>query len=653
MQRQFLVLIMLLLTLACNREEEDATPLMLTSASIGQVPLDLSGAVTQGLPTNQDIRLVFSSVLNQRSARDAIRLLEGGKTVNTTLSFAADGRTVTVVPDSTLKENTAYRLILTGQLQGAGGERFSPLDLLFQTSLAPLTITGLNIAGTEVVTPDRIIDVPLDLGFTFHFSTPLDIQSASEAFTMIGPSIAELRLSFSNDNKTVMITAVPPMRHLSRYQLRVLQTLRGMEGESFAGFSATLYTRRDSTPKMPVVSDDELLTIVQRQTFKYFWDFAHPVSGMARERNTSGDVVTSGGSGFGIMALIVGMERGFITRAEGLERIDRILTFLEQADRFHGAWPHWMNGSTGDVVPFSPNDNGGDLVETSFLVQGLLTFRQYLNPVEATENTLISRINALWESVEWDWYTQGGQNVLYWHWSPDKQWAMNHPIRGYNEALITYVLAAASPGHAIDAGVYHEGWAQGGSIANNETFYGINLPLGPDYGGPLFFAHYSFLGLDPRNLRDMYADYWAQNVNHSRINHAYVVDNPKDYVGYSDENWGLTASDNQQGYAAHSPTNDLGVISPTAALSSFPYTPVESMKALKFFYYSLGGRLWGPYGFYDAFNLTAGWTADSYLAIDQGPIIVMIENYRSGLLWDLFMSAPEVDVAMQKLGFTR
>ena len=427
--------------------------------------------------------------------------------------------------------------------------------------------------------------------------------------------------------------------------------LQGAAGESFSGFSKTLYTRAPDSPQFPIISDDELLTLVQQQTFKYFWDFAHPVSGMARERNTSSDIVTSGGSGFGIMSMIVGMERKFISREQGLQRMDKILTFLESADRFHGAWPHWMNGQTGDVIPFSANDNGGDLVETSFLVQGLLTFRQYLDANLPEEQALIHRINALWESVEWDWYTRGGQDVLYWHWSPDKQWIMNHAIRGYNEALITYFLAAASPTHPIAASAYHVGWANQGAIRNNKGFYGITLPLGYDYGGPLFFAHYSFLGLDPRNLQDTYANYWMQNVNHTRINHAYAVDNPKNFVGYGDTIWGLTASDNNQGYAAHSPTNDLGVITPTAALSSFPYTPDESMRALKSFYYQLGDRLWGPYGFYDAFNLTEGWTADSYLAIDQGPIIVMIENYRTALLWQLFMSCPEVQVAKAKLGF--
>jgi hypothetical protein len=136
------------------------------------------------------------------------------------------------------------------------------------------------------------------------------------------------------------------------------------------------------------------------------------------------------------------------------------------------------------------------------------------------------------------------------------------------------------------------------------------------------------------------------------INWKYCEDNPRNYVGYSAECWGLTASDNQSGYSAHSPTNDLGVISPTAAVSSIPYTPDQSMAAIKHFYYMLGDRLWGEYGFRDAFNVSAGWWASSYLAIDQGPMICMIENHRTGLLWDLFMSAGEVQAGLNKLGFT-
>ncbi|MDP4282603.1 MAG: glucoamylase family protein, partial [Bacteroidota bacterium] len=428
--------------------------------------------------------------------------------------------------------------------------------------------------------------------------------------------------------------------------------LTSRKGYSFNGFANYFYTALDSSYKFPPLTDDALLTLIQQQTFKYFYDFAHPDCGMARERNTSGDIVATGGSGFGVMALIVGIERGFITRPEGLARLDKILTFLETSDRFHGAWPHWFNGSTGKVYPFSTEDDGADMVETSYMAEGLLTMRQYLDSSNPSEKTLIDRINALYDAIEFDWFTQGGQNVLYWNWSPDYGWAINLKIQGYNETLITYLMAASSPTHSISKEVYTEGYARNGYIRNGGTFYGYYLPLGENYGGPLFFTHYTYLGLDPRNLSDQYANYWQQNVNQSLINYTYCKTNPKGWMGYSSSSWGLTASDNPWGYSAHSPTNDLGVITPTAAVSALPYAPQQSMAAIRHFYYILGNRLWGPYGFYDAFDVTAGWWASSYIAIDEGPIICMIENYRSQLLWNLFMSCPEVRQGLTKLGFS-
>jgi len=356
------------------------------------------------------------------------------------------------------------------------------------------------------------------------------------------------------------------------------------------------------------------------------------------------------------MAILVGIERGFISRSQGFERIKKMVDFLNspQTDKFHGAFPHFLNGSSGKVVPFSTKDNGGDLVETAFLIQGLLTAKQYFNAGSASEKTMCDTIQKLWERVEWTWYQKSNENKLYWHWSPNYNWDMNMPVAGWNEALIVYVLAASSPTYAISKPVYTEGWARNGAspMKNGKSFYSIKLPLGEDYGGPLFFSHYSFLGLDPRNLKDTYANYWEQNVNHASINHQYCVVNPKGFVGYSKDVWGLTASDNSSGYNAHSPTNDLGVISPTAAISSIPYTPAQSMDAIRFFYYYLGDKVWGEYGFYDAFDVSKGWYANSFLAIDQGPIICMIENYRSQLLWNLFMSNPEVKIGLDKLGFT-
>jgi len=405
------------------------------------------------------------------------------------------------------------------------------------------------------------------------------------------------------------------------------------------------------------LTNNQLLDLVQKQTFRYFWDFAHPVSGMARERNTTSknfgnNVVTTGGTGFGIMATIVAADRKFIPRKEAATHTLKIVDFLLKADRFHGAYPHWLNGETGKVIPFSKKDDGADIVETSYLFQGLLTARQYYTANNPVEKDIRIKIKQLWDGVEWDWFTQN-KNVLYWHWSPNYAWDMNMPIKGWNECLITYVMAASSPTHAISKPVYTEGWPGGNTFINGKTYYGkYTLPLGPDYGGPLFWTQYSFLGLNPHGLKDQYADYWQQAINHTLINREYCIENSLKYKGYGANCWGLTASDSWQGYSGHSPTNDLGVITPTAALSAFPYAPQYAMQALRHFYEDLGDKIWGEYGFTDAFSEQHDWYAKTYLAIDQGPIIVMIENYRSGLLWKLFMSSPDVKNGLNKLGFS-
>ncbi|MEZ4771805.1 MAG: glucoamylase family protein [Bacteroidia bacterium] len=419
----------------------------------------------------------------------------------------------------------------------------------------------------------------------------------------------------------------------------------------------------DTAENVTKLTDEELLDLTEKQTFQYFWDGAEPVSGLARERfhvdgvypENDKNVVTSGGGGFGVMAIIAAMDRGYITREEGVARLEKITTFLEKADRFHGAWSHWIFGETGKVKPFSPKDDGGDIVETSYMAQGLLCARQYLMKGNAEEQALAWRMDTLWKEIDWDWY-RNGKNILYWHWSPNFAWEMNFGIEGYNECLITYVLAASSPTHGVPAEVYHEGWARNGNFVGGPTKYGYTLALkhngSPEYGGPLFWSHYSFLGLDPRHLKDQYADYWEHNRNHVLIDRQYCINNPSGYVGYGENCWGLTSSYSPNGYSGHKPEEDLGVISPTAALSSFPYTPEYSMDALRHFYNDLGDKIWGPYGFYDAFSETQNWYPQKYLAIDQGPIVVMIENHRSGLLWDLFMSCPEVKTGLDKLGFT-
>lgn len=419
-----------------------------------------------------------------------------------------------------------------------------------------------------------------------------------------------------------------------------------------------MYLRHDlRNPPVVEDSDDALLEQVQRASFRYFWEGAHPKSGLARDRSgrtadPKNDLVATGGSGFGFMALLVAIERSWITRDDAMVRIGRMLSALERTNRYNGVFPHFINGTDGSTVPFTRLDDGGDLVETSFLIQGLICVRQYFASNEPEEVAIRDRINRLWRGVQWNSHIRDGERVLYWHHSPKFGWARNVPIRGWNEALITYILAAASPDYSIDPEIYHEGFAANGAFLNGRDYYGVTLPLGPDFGGPLFFAHYSFCGLDPRGLADRYADYWQQNCSHARINYLHSVHNPHGYKGYGPDCWGLTSSHGPKGYVVSSPGLDFGLITPSAALSSLPYLPEESMRALRHFMALPHGKVTGRFGFVDAFSLTSKWFARTYLAIDQGPVVAMIENHRSGLLWKLFMSAPEIQYSLRKLGFT-
>jgi len=405
------------------------------------------------------------------------------------------------------------------------------------------------------------------------------------------------------------------------------------------------------------MSDDELLTMLQRECFLYYWDSAGTHSGMAREDVPGNDrIVATGASGFEIMALVVGVNRGFITREEGLQRMAKIVSFLEKAPRYHGAWSHFMDDSTGASLPvFDVFDNGGDLVETSFLMEGLLTARQYFKGESKEEQSLNQRITHLWETVEWDWYRRTSDGTaLYWHWSPQWTWFINHRIDGFNETMIVYLLAIASPTHGVPASLYYSGWANppGGHYANGQAYFGIKLDVGFDTGGPLFFAHYSYMGFDPHALTDRYTNYFENNRNMALINRAYCVEDPGHYKGYSAEDWGLTASDGALGYLAHAPDarDDDGTMTPTGALASFPYTPEASMAAFKYFYRDLGDRLWDIYGPRDAFNLDENWYAPIYMGLNEAPITVMVENYRTGLIWKLFMSNPEIQPMLEKIG---
>ena len=642
----------ILLLSSCGQDDGPGTvsgdKIQLVTAQLGSVSLLTANPV---VPLTENIVLGFSVSIDPTFNQEVTLVDENNNSISITYENLDNNKILSIIPNPSFQEGETYTLKISENLTGFENESFDGVEIMFEIAKAALEIISINVDGTTIEPNQRNLNLPLAPVFEVTLSHDITQQVLTDNVLLVGDVNYALNIE-KTTNFNFTITPTETLKDLSKVNLLFPSSIGSDIDRPFETISYELYTQLDTIPKFPIISDEALLTLIQERTFKYFWDFGHPVSGLARERNTSGDVVTSGGSGFGLMAIIVGVERGFITREQAVERWATIFDFLENADRFHGAWSHWLNGVTGDVIPFSMKDDGGDLVETAFLVQGMLTVRQYLNLTIPEEAELIDQIDTLWHGVEWDWYTRGGQNVLYWHWSPQFEWEINLPIRGHNETQIVYTLAAASPTHPIEPEVYHEGYARSGNMQNGGTFYGYELPLGSNNGGPLFFTHYSYLGMDPRNLEDQYANYWQQNVNHTLINRAYCIANPQQYVGYSEGCWGLTASDNHMGYSAHSPNNDKGVITPTAAISSIPYTPEESLTAIRHFYYLLGDRLWGEYGFYDAFNPTAGWVANSYLAIDQGPIIVMIENYRTGLLWNLYRSVPEVQTGLVNLGFT-
>ena len=526
-----------------------------------------------------------------------------------------------------------------------------------ETITTDFRLTTISIGEQQNLSAFTNVDP--ESSIVLQFSDAVDESTVAKNIRFIeldGEDEFELKVNYQMDadNKKLTVTPVNALSNYSDYKFVLYPGIKSAVGEPiFTGKVYSIKTGMEDSDKFDRIDDEELLTLVQRQTFSYFWDFGHPDCGMARERSTSTNTVATGGTGFGVMSIIVAAERNFISREAALERIQKIVDFLGRCESYHGAYSHWIYGDSGFIQPFSDIDDGVDLLETSLLFQGLLTARAYFKNGNEAEQKLCADITKLWEAIDWNWFRkESSENVLYWHWSRNHGWEMDLKISGWNEGLIAYVLAASSPTKAIDKVVYDEGWANNGGMKNGKVYYDYVLPLGTDNGGPLFLSQYSFLGINPKGLTDAYANYEEQTRNHALINYNYCVDNPRDYAGYGENCWGLTASDGDNGYSAHSPNNDNGVIAPTAALTSFPFTPEESMKALHFFYYKLGDKIWGKYGFVDAFNLGKQWFDKEFIAINQGPVICMIENYRSGLLWNLFMSDPDIQNGMKKLGFS-
>jgi hypothetical protein len=400
--------------------------------------------------------------------------------------------------------------------------------------------------------------------------------------------------------------------------------------------------------------DREALDGLQRQAFMYFWEFGDPDSGMAYEADFGWEVrpISVSGTGFGMAALVVAVDRGWVTREEAVSRLLKITGFLLKASRpeWRGGFPHWLDGRTGEPFDFGDGADVMDTVETSFLIQGLLIAREYFNG-PGSEGQFREEANRIWEAVDWSFFTDSQGKGIFWHWSPTRGF-LGLKVKGYNEALATYVLAAGSPTHPMDPKAFAF-WYQGPNY-RRRTLYGYTIEGAPPGGGPLFTAHYSFIGLDPGRIADRHVPggYFVRNVKQTLSNREYCLAHAPKANQYSEGFWGLTASQREGGgYKVSSPLEDQGVVAPTAALSSMPYTPHYSMEALHFLSTRLRGMAWSWYGPRDAVSLKDGWASPHYLAIDQLPMVSMTENYRTGLLWRLFMGAPEIRKGLSSLGF--
>jgi hypothetical protein len=404
------------------------------------------------------------------------------------------------------------------------------------------------------------------------------------------------------------------------------------------------------------------LTEVQEAGFRYFYNYAYPGSHLPREGIKAKDswdptAMSAVSTGMYFFNIVVGIERGFITREQGAAHAKVLLDFLNgPTERFYGAFPHWIDGKTGKVRPFSSKDNGADMVETAIIAQGLIFAREYFDGYSVVENSIRQTSDSLWKAIEWDKFIQNpgtDEQVMIWHWTPEHGFS-DLPIVGFNEAEICYILGVGSPTFPIAPEVYWDGWvAKNPEYYNPRTVEGLNGPielkLTWDYGIPMFVMHYSYLGLDPRSVPLQDGNLFDEFTRLTLANHDYAKLNADKFKGY-DKYWGLTASLDPNGYRAHHPIHDdNGTISPTGALCSMPYLPKQVIDMMCELYLEKGDTLWGPFGFYDAFNPTLDWVADGYIGIDVGPIAPMIENYRSGKLWYTFMQAPEVHEAIEKI----
>ena len=417
------------------------------------------------------------------------------------------------------------------------------------------------------------------------------------------------------------------------------------------------------------------LDSLSRKTFHYFWDLAEPANGNIPDRWPTPSFSSIAATGFGLTSYLIGVERGYITREQAAERTLKTLKFFVEAPKgdsvagvtgYKGFFYHFIDMKTGlrfQTVELST-------IDTGLLMAGILSSQVYFDQENAIENQIRVFADSLYRAVEWDW-AMNGEQTMSMGWHPEKGF-IDARWKGYNEAMILYVLALGSPTHTIPA----ESWKAWIDTYQYGTYYGqehVNF-------GPLFGHQYSNMYIDFRGIFDPYMktkgfDYFENSRRATYANRAYCMANPAAYAGYSENIWGLTACDGPgnatkmnpnvafKGYSARGAAQwyveDDGTIAPTAAGGSIPFAPEICIPALVEMHRLYGDKIYDRYGFKDAFNWTipntdgtTGWVDKDYLGIDQGPIVIQLENYRSELIWSLMKKSSYIQSGLKKAGFT-
>jgi hypothetical protein len=411
-------------------------------------------------------------------------------------------------------------------------------------------------------------------------------------------------------------------------------------------------------PAHAQLTDDELLDAIQEPAFQFFWNEANPANGLIRDRSQPGSPASIASVGFGLSAICVGADHGWVTRGQAATRVRTTLNTFYTGPQgtaasgtigFRGFFYHFLDMNT--ATRFVTWDNVElSSIDSALLMAGILDARQYFDSPDTDEVAIRAMADSLESRMDWTFFRNNTAGV-YMGWKPGTGFAGFGLWQGYNEAMILYLLALGSPSHPAPTFV----WTTWTSGYNYTTQYGQTYVVFP----PLFGHQYSHCWVDFRNIQDLYMrnhtplNYFENSRRATLAQQAYCIANPGGWVGYNDSTWGITASDAPTGYSARGAPpaqNDDGTLAPTAVAGSLPFAWDICLPALRNFYNNYPS-LWGPYGFRDAFNPTANWYDPDYIGIDEGPIVLMIENHRTGKVWNRMMAHPSIQTGLSRAGF--